>query len=199
MHQSSGHTSNGTCVTSGRYKKTDCRSSLPYLYHPSFLIYLDNTAVESMLRTLLSLGLVAVAMASPNGLLESRQMQYVDPGTDGPTSASCLSLRNSCNATTVDLSNFYNYVSCIMLTTCLQGVENPAQVLQGSGAPANQPRLTEQVGIITQSQPIITKCSEHFQTFYSMSNGNPYMTQQNYIDAYYGAISHTPNGTYPDK
>jgi hypothetical protein len=32
-----------------------------------------------------------------------------------------------------------------------------------------------------------------------MSGGNPDMTQQNYIDAYYGAISQTPNGTYPDK
>ncbi|KAG8215323.1 hypothetical protein J3R82DRAFT_8915 [Butyriboletus roseoflavus] len=92
----------------------------------------------------------------------------------------CVSLRNSCNATTVDLGNFYSYVPCIMLTTCLQTVENPAQVLRASGAPANQPRLTE-------------------ETFYSMSGGNPYMTQQNYIDAYYGAISQTPNGTYPDS
>jgi hypothetical protein len=104
-----------------------------------------------MLRTLLSLGIVGVALASPNGLLESRQIQYVYPGTDGPTSESCLSLRNSCNATTVDLSNFYSYVSCIMLTTCLQGVENPAQVLQVSGAPADPPRLTEEVGIITRT------------------------------------------------
>ena len=101
-----------------------------------------------MLRMLLCLGFVGAALASPTGLLESRQ--YLNPAPDNYTSVSCLSLRNSCNANTVDLSNFYSYVPCIMLTTCMQGVENPAQVLQASGAPASQPRLTEGVGVITR-------------------------------------------------
>ena len=90
-----------------------------------------------MLRIFLALGLVGAALASSTD--------------DNSTSASCLSLQNSCNANTVDLSNFYNYVPCIMLTTCMQGVENPAQVLQASGAPANQPRLMEEVGAITRA------------------------------------------------
>ncbi|KAG1834987.1 hypothetical protein DFJ58DRAFT_719306 [Suillus subalutaceus] len=97
----------------------------------------------------------------------------------GSSSTSCLSLRNSCNATTVDLSNFYNYTSCFLLTACSSGIENPAEVLDASKAPVTQPRLTESV-------------------FYAMSKGNSYMTQQNYIDAYYSQISITPNGTYPD-
>jgi hypothetical protein len=32
-----------------------------------------------------------------------------------------------------------------------------------------------------------------------MSNGTSYMSQQNYIDAYYQEISITPNGIYPDE
>ncbi|KAF8841851.1 hypothetical protein BDN67DRAFT_478599 [Paxillus ammoniavirescens] len=129
-----------------------------------------------MFRSLFSFGLVGATLAIPTALLP----RQLPPGYDAPTSVSCLSLRNSCNATTVDLSNFYSYTSCIMLTTCSQGVDNPAQVLSVSQAPASQPRLTE-------------------ETFYSMSGGNSYMTQQNYIDAYYHAISVTPNGTYPDN
>ena len=105
-----------------------------------------------MLHILLSCGLVGMALASPTRLLESRQIQYVYPEADGPSTESCLSLRNSCNANTVDLSNFYSYVSCIMFTACLQGVQNPAQVLLSAGAPANQPRLTEEVGIFTRSR-----------------------------------------------
>lgn len=83
------------------------------------------------------------------------------------------------SATTVDFSNFYNYTSCFLLTACSSDVENPAQVLDASGAPATQPRLTDTV-------------------FYAMSKGNSYMTQQNYIDAYYNQISITPGGSYPD-
>lgn len=120
------------------------------LYH--HILSLKNTAVISMMRTFLSLGFVGIALAGPSGLFESRQIQYVYPETDGPSTESCLSLRNSCNANTVDLSNFYSYIPCIMLTACLQDVENPAQVLQASGAPADQPRLTEEVGIITETR-----------------------------------------------
>ena len=104
-----------------------------------------------MLRTLLSWGFVGAAMARPTGPLESRQTGLIYPATDAPSYLSCLSLLSSCNANTVDLSNFYSYVPCIMLTTCLQGVENPAQVLSSVGAPANQSRLTEEVGIFTQT------------------------------------------------
>lgn len=107
-----------------------------------------------MLRSMLiSLAFTGVALASPTGLLDSRQIQHVYPRDDGPTTESCLSLRNSCSATTVDLSNFYSYVPCIMLTTCLQDVENPAQVLRESGAPANQPRLIEEVGVVFLASP----------------------------------------------
>ncbi|KAH7919564.1 hypothetical protein BV22DRAFT_1183768 [Leucogyrophana mollusca] len=104
----------------------------------------------------------------------------IPPPIDGSSSASCMSLNNSCNAKTVDLTNFYNYTSCVLLTTCFQGGENPAQVLAQSGAPATQPRLTQ-------------------TAFNSISGGNSYISQQNYIDAYYHAISITPNGTYPDS
>ncbi|KIJ60936.1 hypothetical protein HYDPIDRAFT_116633 [Hydnomerulius pinastri MD-312] len=129
-----------------------------------------------MFRALLSLSIIGTALASPTALLP----RQVPPPVDGSSSISCLSLRNSCNATTVDLNNFYNYTSCIMLTTCMQGVENPPQVLSERGAPATQPRLTQ-------------------TAFNSMTGGNPDMSQQNYIDAYYHAISVTPNGTYPDN
>ncbi|KAG2745814.1 hypothetical protein P692DRAFT_20808651 [Suillus brevipes Sb2] len=122
------------------------------------------------LISVIYLGLIGLVAALPSPLF-ARQ--------DGPTSISCLSLRNSCNATTVDLNNFYNYTSCFLLTACSSNVENPAQVLIASQAPAIQPRLTESV-------------------FYAMSNGNSYMTQQNYIDAYYYQISITPGGSYPD-
>lgn len=122
------------------------------------------------LISVLYLGLIGLVTALHPSLI-ARQ--------DSPSSASCLSLRNSCNATTVDLTNFYNYTSCFLLTACSSDVENPAQVLEASRAPVTQPPLTESV-------------------FYSMSKGNSYMTQQNYIDAYYNQISITPNGTYPD-
>ncbi|KAG1731380.1 hypothetical protein EDB19DRAFT_1912504 [Suillus lakei] len=124
----------------------------------------------NQLVSVLFLGLIGLVAALPSSLV-ARQ--------DGPTSVSCLSLRNSCNATTVDLNNFYNYTSCFLLTACSSGAENPAQVLTASQAPATQPRLTESV-------------------FYAMSNGNSYMTQQNYVDAYYYQISITPGGSYPD-
>ncbi|KAG2363989.1 hypothetical protein BDR07DRAFT_1355706 [Suillus spraguei] len=121
------------------------------------------------LISILYLSLIGLVTALPSSLI-ARQ--------DGPTSASCLSLQNSCNATTVDLSNFYNYTSCFLLTACSSGVQNPAQVLSASHAPATQPRLNESV-------------------FYAMSDGNSYMTQQNYIDAYHHQISITPGGSYP--
>ncbi|KAG2068335.1 hypothetical protein BDR04DRAFT_1079502 [Suillus decipiens] len=121
------------------------------------------------LISVLYLSLIGLITALPSSLI-ARQ--------DGPTSASCLSLQNSCNATTVDLSNFYNYTSCFLLTACSSGVKNPAQVLSASHAPATQSRLNESV-------------------FYAMSDGNPYMTQKNYIDAYYHQISITPGGSYP--
>ncbi|KAH7927215.1 hypothetical protein BV22DRAFT_1007506 [Leucogyrophana mollusca] len=108
------------------------------------------------------------------------ERQVIAPPEDGPSSVSCLSLRNSCNATTVDLANFYNYTSCVLLTTCSQGSANPAQVLAENSAPATQPRLTQ-------------------TAFNSISGGNSYISQQNYIDAYYHEISITPNGTYPDN
>lgn len=123
------------------------------------------------LVSVLYLGLIGLSTALPSSLV-ARQ-------SDGPTSTSCLSLRNSCNATTVDFNKFYNYTSCFLLTACLQGAANPAQVLAESQAPATQPRLSESV-------------------FSAMSNGNSYMTQQNYVDAYYNEISITPGGTYPD-
>ncbi|KIK45403.1 hypothetical protein CY34DRAFT_780520 [Suillus luteus UH-Slu-Lm8-n1] len=125
------------------------------------------------MNTLISvfyLGLIGLVTALSSSLVTMQ---------DGPISTSCLSLRNSCNATTVDLNNFYNYASCFLLTACSSGVENPAQVLIASQAPATQPRLTESV-------------------FYAMSNGNSYMTQQNYIDAYYIQIAITPGGSFPD-
>ncbi|KAF9238689.1 hypothetical protein BU15DRAFT_75132 [Melanogaster broomeanus] len=133
-----------------------------------------------MFRALFFLGLTGVTLASPSALLSRHALlsrQY--PGESDPSSdVSCLSLSNSCNATTVDLTNFYSYTSCIMLTTCMG--ESPSYTLSVSQAPANQPRLTE-------------------ETFYSMSGGNTYMTQQNYVDAYYYAISVTPGGQYPDS
>ncbi|KAG1761863.1 hypothetical protein EDD22DRAFT_953660 [Suillus occidentalis] len=125
------------------------------------------------MNTLISvfyLGLIGLVTALSSSLVTTQ---------DGLISASCLSLRNSCNATTVDLSNFYNYTSCFLLTACSSGVEHPAQVLNASHAPVTQPRLNESV-------------------FYAMSKGNSYMTQQNYIDAYYDQISITPGGSYPD-
>ncbi|KAG2145474.1 uncharacterized protein EDB93DRAFT_508176 [Suillus bovinus] len=124
------------------------------------------------LISVLYLGLIGLVTAFPLSLI-ARQ--------DGPTSASksCLSLQTSCNATTVDLTNFYNYMSCFLLTVCSSDVEIPAQVLNAFHAPATQPRLTESV-------------------FYAISNGNSYMTEQNYIDVYYHQISITPDGSYPD-
>ncbi|OAX40705.1 hypothetical protein K503DRAFT_842437 [Rhizopogon vinicolor AM-OR11-026] len=121
------------------------------------------------------LGLIGLTTALPSSLVAKQ----VSPPVDGPSSTSCLSLRNSCNATTVDLNNFYNYTSCFLLTACLQGAATPVQVLSESQAPATQLRLTE-------------------SAFFAMSNENSYMTQQNYVDAYYREISITPGGTYPD-
>jgi len=93
------------------------------------------------LASVLYFGLIGRATALPSSLV-ARQLP---PPFDGPSSISCQSLTNSCNATTVDLSNFYSYTSCILLTTCLQGIETPAQVLAVNLAPATQPRLTESV------------------------------------------------------
>ncbi|KAH7907375.1 hypothetical protein BJ138DRAFT_1014591 [Hygrophoropsis aurantiaca] len=107
------------------------------------------------------------------------ERQIPPPTPDGPSLISCSSLRNSCNATTVDLANFYNYPACILFTTCQQGVETPLNVLHEVGAPTTQPRMTE-------------------TAFDAMSGGNSYMSQQNYIDAYYYEISITPGGSYPD-
>ncbi|KAH7881860.1 hypothetical protein F5I97DRAFT_471926 [Phlebopus sp. FC_14] len=127
-----------------------------------------------MLGALLFTTLVGTALANP---LLPRQ---IPPPLDGPSSVSCLSLRNSCNATTVDLNNFYSYPSCIMLTTCNAGSSTPYNTLIDNNAPTTQARLTE-------------------ETFYEMSGGKSYMTQQDYIDTYYHAISVTPGGTYPDS
>ncbi|KAG1811946.1 hypothetical protein EV424DRAFT_116269 [Suillus variegatus] len=126
------------------------------------------------LISILYLALIGLVTALPSSLIPRQDIS-------GPASAfkSCVSLQNSCNATMVDLSTFYNYTSCFLLTACLSGMENPAQVLNVSQAPATQPRLAESV-------------------FYAITNGNSYMTQQNYIDAYYHQISITPGGSYPD-
>ena len=146
-----------------------------------------------ILASVFHLTLIGFATALPSSLVAKQ----VSPPIDGPSSTSCLSLRNSCNATTVDLSNFYNYTSCFLLTACLQGTETPAQVLSITQAPATQPRLTESVWIRPISH--ILSWSSGSQAFFAMSNGNSYMTQQNYIDAYYQEISVTPGGTYPDE
>ncbi|KAG1810311.1 uncharacterized protein HD556DRAFT_1319374 [Suillus plorans] len=124
------------------------------------------------LISILYLALIGLVTAAPSSLIPRQGI------SSGLASAlkSCFSLENSCNATTVDLSNFYNYTSCFLLTAC---TESPAQILSASGAPATQPRLTESV-------------------FYAITNGNSYMTQQNYINAYYHQISITPGGSYPD-
>jgi hypothetical protein len=88
------------------------------------------------LVSVLYLGLIGFVTALPPSLIA---------GYDGTISVSCLSLRNSCNATTVDLNNFYNYTSCFLLTACSSGIEHPAGVLNASHAPLTQPRLTESV------------------------------------------------------
>ncbi|KAG1852560.1 hypothetical protein C8R48DRAFT_724149 [Suillus tomentosus] len=127
------------------------------------------------LISILYLALIGLVTALPSSLIPRQEIS-------GPASAlkSCVSLRNSCNATMVDLSNFYNYTSCFLLTACFSGMFDPAQVLNVSQAPATQPRLAESV-------------------FYAITNGNSYMTQQNYIDAYYHQISIAPGGSYPDN
>ncbi|KAG1810207.1 uncharacterized protein HD556DRAFT_1302556 [Suillus plorans] len=132
------------------------------------------------LISILYLALIGLVTAIPSSLIPRQDIS-------GLVSAfkSCVSLQNSCNATTVDLSNFYNYTSCFLLTACM---ESPAQVLNASAAPATQPRLTESVRIK------LDIC-----VFYAITNGNSYMTQQNYIDAYYHQISITPGGSYPDN
>ncbi|EGN97355.1 hypothetical protein SERLA73DRAFT_184032 [Serpula lacrymans var. lacrymans S7.3] len=93
---------------------------------------------------------------------------------------SCDSLRNACNANTTDLAFFYNNTACVLLTTCTAPTETPAFVLHEMGAPATQPRMTESF-------------------FYTMSGGKDYMSEVDYINAYYGQIAITPNGTYPSS
>ncbi|KII83659.1 hypothetical protein PLICRDRAFT_119190 [Plicaturopsis crispa FD-325 SS-3] len=100
----------------------------------------------------------------------------------GPSATrSCLSLRDgSCNATNIDKSNIWNNTDCVLYAVCTYPTENPSYVPIEYGASTNQPRLTE-------------------STFKILSGGKDTMTQQAFIDAYYGAISNIPNGTYPDS
>ncbi|EDR08942.1 uncharacterized protein LACBIDRAFT_294094 [Laccaria bicolor S238N-H82] len=108
-------------------------------------------------------------------IIASAQVPF---GLDPSSSRSCQSLRNSCNAATVDFNNFYNSTACVLLTVCESSVFRPDETLNSVGAPKSQPRMTE-------------------SAFLAMTDGAPAMTQQNYIDAYYNEISVTPNGTYP--
>ncbi|KAG1731383.1 hypothetical protein EDB19DRAFT_1912506 [Suillus lakei] len=119
-----------------------------------------------MLISVFYLGLIGLVNALPSSLVARQAV---------PISASCLSLQNSCNATTVDLNNFYNYTSCFLLTACSTNDVDPSMAL------AEVPSACDPTPV-----------------FYAMSNGNSYMTQQNYIDAYYYQISITPGGIYPD-
>ncbi|KII90782.1 hypothetical protein PLICRDRAFT_158144 [Plicaturopsis crispa FD-325 SS-3] len=94
---------------------------------------------------------------------------------------SCTSLRlGSCNANTIDKSNIWNNTACVLYAVCSYPIEKPSSVPIQFGASTNQPRLSE-------------------DTFKIISGGKDTLTQQAYIDAYYGAISNTPNGTYPDS
>lgn len=113
-----------------------------------------------MLRAHLLLGFVGVALAGR----VSRALVTPDPtGNSDLDSAikSCQSLKKSCNSISLDFSNFYRYVPCIMLTTCsvLDG-ETPTQVLVKNGASTNQPRLTEEVWYHYPGLSIIIDCLE---------------------------------------
>ncbi|EGN94900.1 hypothetical protein SERLA73DRAFT_187999 [Serpula lacrymans var. lacrymans S7.3] len=97
---------------------------------------------------------------------------------DASDTDSCQSLKNACNANVTDLSHFYNDTACVLFTVCSAPPQVPSAVLFQNGAPADQPRMNESF-------------------FMTMSGGQDYMSQQAFIDAYYGQISITPNGTYP--
>ena len=66
-------------------------------------------------------------------------------GLDASSSRSCESLKNTCNAATVDFVNFYNSTACVLLTVCESSVFRPDETLNLVGAPKSQPRMTESV------------------------------------------------------
>ncbi|PPQ76781.1 hypothetical protein CVT26_001953 [Gymnopilus dilepis] len=103
----------------------------------------------------------ALAVASPQIL----PRQTVDPAQD---SRSCLSIRDVCDPRTIpaaDASNAVNtHPACIALIVC----EGPTYF--EPDFPANQPRLTR-------------------EAFNAVSKGSDVITQQQFIDFYYGTIA----------
>jgi len=121
----------------------------------------------------LRLALAAVTVSTTLALTIPSQADLVvragDPGQD---SRSCLSLKDVCDTTTIaDPTNALSHPACIALVVC----EGPTSFLQTF--PPNQPRLS-------------------LTAFNVVSNGSPVITQQQFIDFYYGTIS-SINATAP--
>jgi len=135
-----------------------------------------------MLSFRLALGLVAVSFSTALTLSSAGNTEIVTRQTDdsGQDSRSCLSIKDVCDTTTIpaaDASNAINtHPACIALVICeTTKFFNP-------DFPPNQPRLTR-------------------ETFNIVSKGSDVITQQQFIDFYYGTIASInatfPNGTTP--
>ncbi|EIW76585.1 hypothetical protein CONPUDRAFT_129846 [Coniophora puteana RWD-64-598 SS2] len=116
-----------------------------------------------------------VALAAFAGAL-SVSAQVISPYPDGPTVDSCESLKGSCNASTIDVNNVWNYPSCALFAICSTWDYDVVDSLASIGAPHTQPRMPE-------------------STFNNITNGADILTQQSYVDAYHYQISVTPGAT----
>ena len=101
---------------------------------PSFFSFLVTPRQTTML-TLIIGGLAFITSSSAQ----------VPFGLDPSSSRSCESLKNTCNAATVDFNNFYNSTACVLLTVCESAVFRPDETLNSVGAPKSQPHMTESV------------------------------------------------------
>ncbi|EIW75749.1 hypothetical protein CONPUDRAFT_85403 [Coniophora puteana RWD-64-598 SS2] len=89
---------------------------------------------------------------------------------------SCGWLTIACNANTTDLSNVWNSTACAQYALCAQNERTPAEILTWLGAPADQPRLTQ-------------------DAFNGLSQGSDQLTY-NSLSATYQAAVAAAGGTY---
>ncbi|EIW76583.1 hypothetical protein CONPUDRAFT_84567 [Coniophora puteana RWD-64-598 SS2] len=103
----------------------------------------------------------------------SASAQVTSPYPGGQTVDSCESLKGSCNATTIDVNNVWNYPACALFAICSTWNYNVIDSLASIGAPHTQPVVPE-------------------STFKNITNGADVLTQQGYVDAYHYELSITP-------